>query len=168
MSRARRFGAIGAAVALATTLLAGCVSGPSAGPSSEGGSAATIQTLTPGVLKIGSQQSYIPGEFFEEGDTQVQGFSVDFVDEVAKRMGLKAEWTQIDYSAIITGLQSRQFDMGSGGMSPNPERLEQVDMVGCYQAGSRPTPPTSRKRSSSSRRTPRTSPWSATTSWSTT
>lgn len=132
MLRLRRAKLLTVAIASATLLLAGCVSG---GTPSESGSAATIHTLTPGVLKVGSQQSYIPGEFFEEGGTQVQGFSVDFVAEIAKRLGLKPEWTQIDYSAIITGLQSQQFDMGSGGMSPNPERLSQVDMVGYYQSG---------------------------------
>ena len=86
MLRLRRAKLLTVAIASATLLLAGCVSG---GTPSESGSAATIHTLTPGVLKVGSQQSYIPGEFFEEGGTQVQGFSVDFVAEIAKRLGLK-------------------------------------------------------------------------------
>ncbi|MFT4296452.1 MAG: ABC transporter substrate-binding protein [Micropruina sp.] len=89
----------------------------------------------PGVLKVGSQQAYIPGEFRPAGEDKLQGFGVDFIDEIGKRLNLKIEWLQVDYSAIITGLQSKQFDMGSGGMSPNPERLAQVDMVGYFQSG---------------------------------
>ena len=115
----RRTTLFAAAIVSAGALaLAGCSSNtPAAEPSDDADAGtATVQTITPGVLKIGSQQSYIPGEFFEEGSDQVQGFSVDFLDEIAKRLGLKPEWTQVDYSAIITGLQSGQFDMGSGGM----------------------------------------------------
>lgn len=122
-----------AAVATAGLLFAGCV-GPSSTPSGSS-SAPGVHTITPGVLKVGSQQAYIPGEFFKEGDDKVQGFSVDFIDEIGKRLGLTIQWQQVDYSAIITGLQSNQFDMGSGGMSPNPDRLAQVDMVGYFQSG---------------------------------
>lgn len=94
-----------------------------------------LATIDPGVLTIGSQQSYIPGEFVDEDSDQVKGFGVDIIDEIAKRLGLQTKWVQVDYSAIITGLQSQQFDMGSGGMSPNPERLELTDMVGYFQSG---------------------------------
>lgn len=124
--------ALAAAGALA---LGGCAANDAPSGQPESSDAPKVQTITPGVLKIGSQQSYIPGEFFPEGEDNVQGFGVDFVDEIAKRLGLKTEWVQVDYSAIITGLQSNQFDMGSGGMSPNPERLEQIDMVGYFQSG---------------------------------
>ena len=56
-----------------------------------------LHTVMPGVLKVGSQQSYIPGEFFEEGKDKVQGFSVDFIDEIGKRLNLTVEWQQVDY-----------------------------------------------------------------------
>lgn len=134
MLRTLRTGLRAAAAAAAVSLLfAGCV-GPS-GSASPSTSAPGVHTITPGVLKVGSQQAYIPGEFFKEGDDKVQGFSVDFIDEIGKRLGLTVQWQQVDYSAIITGLQSNQFDMGSGGMSPNPDRLAQVDMVGYFQSG---------------------------------
>ncbi|MFT3876512.1 MAG: ABC transporter substrate-binding protein [Propioniciclava sp.] len=128
--------AIAAATAAFSLALAGCgTSNGSPSGGTGGGNASGIRTVTNGVLKIGSQQSYIPGEFFKEGSTQVEGFTVDILTEIASRLGLKTEWVQIDYSAIITGLQSNQFDMGSGGMSPNPERLNQVDMVGYFNSG---------------------------------
>jgi polar amino acid transport system substrate-binding protein len=134
MFRTRRTRILAAAAAAASLLFAGCVGAPASSPSAATGAPA-IHTLTPGVLKVGSQQSYIPGEFFKEGSDKVEGFSVDFIDELGKRLDLKVEWTQIDYSAIITSLQSKQIDMGSGGMSPNPDRLAQVDMVGYFQSG---------------------------------
>jgi polar amino acid transport system substrate-binding protein len=121
-----------AAVAAAVLLLAACSGG---GGDTQTSADAKVPTVQKGVLMIGSQQSYIPGEFRAEGSQDLQGFGVDIVDEIARRLGLKTQWVQVDYSAIITGLQASQFDMGSGGMSPNPDRLKQVDMVGYYQSG---------------------------------
>ena len=138
MSRRRVTRLALALAASATLVLTGCTANATGGPAEPGDdpdAAPAVQTLTPGVLKIGSQQSYIPGEFFPEGEDKVQGFGVDFIDEIAKRLDLKTEWVQVDYSAIITGLQSNQFDMGSGGMSPNPDRLAQVEMVGYFNSG---------------------------------
>lgn len=138
MTRKSRRSTTRIALAIAASgalVLGGCAANDAPSDQPESSGAPKVQTITPGVLKIGSQQSYIPGEFFPEGEDQVQGFGVDFVDEIAGRLGLETEWVQVDYSAIITGLQSNQFDMGSGGMSPNPERLEQVDMVGYFQSG---------------------------------
>ncbi|TYB54404.1 transporter substrate-binding domain-containing protein [Nonomuraea sp. PA05] len=122
-----------AVAAAAVLVLAACSNGGGQPRASEQG--AKVPTVQQGVLMIGSQQSYIPGEFRAEGSQDLRGFGVEIVDEIAKRLGLTTQWVQVDYSAIIAGLQAGQFDMGSGGMSPNPERLQQVDMVGYYQSG---------------------------------
>ncbi|WP_328469283.1 ABC transporter substrate-binding protein [Actinoplanes sp. NBC_00393] len=120
------------AVLLATALaVAGCGKPESAADDQAGG----LTTIQGGTLMIGSQQSYIPGEFREDGAGELTGFGVEIVAEIAKRLGLTPKWVQSDYSALITGLQAQQFDMGSGGMSVNPERLQQVDMIGYYQSG---------------------------------
>ncbi|GAA4915034.1 polar amino acid transport system substrate-binding protein [Nonomuraea thailandensis] len=123
------------AVATAAVLLLAACSGGGGGGGGTTSSGAKAPTVNEGVLMIGSQQSYIPGEFRAEGSQDLQGFGVEIVEEVAERLGLTTQWVQVDYSAIITGLQAGQFDMGSGGMSPNPERLQQVDMIGYYQSG---------------------------------
>ncbi len=123
--------ALRAAVAVAASLaLSAC-----GGGQEQASDDAKAPTISGGVLTIGSQQSYIPGEFREDGGEELKGFGVEILDEIAKRLGLKTKWVQVDYSAIVTGLQSRQFDIGSGGMSPNPERLQVVDMIGYYQSG---------------------------------
>ncbi|MCK2213833.1 transporter substrate-binding domain-containing protein [Actinomadura sp. ATCC 31491] len=123
------------AVATAVAVLLAACSGGGGGSATATASGGAVQTVQQGVLMIGSQQSYIPGEFRAEGSQDLQGFGVEIVAEIARRLGLKTQWVQTDYSAIITGLQAGQFDMGSGGMSPNPERLQQVDMIGYYRSG---------------------------------
>ncbi|MEU4164506.1 ABC transporter substrate-binding protein [Actinoplanes sp. NPDC026670] len=104
-----------------------------AGCGAPGGAGAPSTTIRAGTLTVGSQQSYVPGEF--RGENGLEGFGVELVAEIGRRLGLTPEWVQSDYSALITGLQARRFDMGSGGMSANPERLQQVDMIGYYRSG---------------------------------
>lgn len=88
-----------------------------------------------GVLRVGSQETYLPAEFLAEGSDEVQGFTVDLLKEITKRLGLKLEYIHAEYAALIPGLEAGRFDLGSGGMSPNPDRLEAVDMIGYFQSG---------------------------------
>lgn len=90
---------------------------------------------TAGVLRVGSQETYVPAEFRQDGSTELTGFTVDLLKEITKRWGVNLEYTNAQYSALIPGLQADRFDIGSGGMSPNPSRLEAVDMVGYFQSG---------------------------------
>jgi polar amino acid transport system substrate-binding protein len=99
----------------------------------DSGAPAHIQQA--GVLRVGSQQSYVPAEF-RDADSQVpQGFTVDLLTEITRRWGVDLEYVQVEYSALIPGLAADRFDMGSGGMSPNPDRLEAVEMVNYFQSG---------------------------------
>ncbi|GLI27601.1 ABC transporter substrate-binding protein [Agromyces rhizosphaerae] len=133
-SSARRV--LGATALIAAAgLVAGCSTG-SAADDEPAADSSELTTLETGILKIGSQQSYIPGEYIDEEDDQLKGFAFEIIETIAADLGLETEWIQSDYSALIAGLQAEQFDMSSGGMSPNPERLELVDMVGYFQSGS--------------------------------
>lgn len=88
-----------------------------------------------GVLRVGSQETYVPAEFREEGSEEVTGFTADLLREITSRWGIGLEYVHAEYSALIPGLEAGRFDIGSGGMSPNPDRLQVVDMVGYFQSG---------------------------------
>lgn len=88
-----------------------------------------------GVLRIGSQETYVPAEFRQEGSDEVVGFTASIAREIGRRLGVEIQYVHAEYSALIPGLAADRFDMGSGGMSPNPDRLEAVNMVGYYQSG---------------------------------
>ncbi|MFT4028641.1 MAG: transporter substrate-binding domain-containing protein [Protaetiibacter sp.] len=126
---------LGTAAVVAISL-SGCTAETPTSGSSATEEAPAITTLETGVLKIGSQQSYVPGEYIDSADNTLKGFAFEIIEKIAADLGLETEWVQSDYSALIAGLQAEQFDMSSGGMSPNPERLEVVDMVGYFQSGS--------------------------------
>ncbi len=88
-----------------------------------------------GTLRVGSQQTFPPIEFREPGKSEVTGASRDLLVELAKRLGLKVEFIQAEYSALIPGLEADRFDMASGGISDTEEREKKVDFVNYMFSG---------------------------------
>lgn len=88
-----------------------------------------------GVLVIGTDASYAPNEFLAGDGKTVQGFDVDLFDAVAKKLGLKTEWTPAKFDAIITGVQGKKYDLGVSSFTVNEERMQQVNMVSYFNAG---------------------------------
>jgi polar amino acid transport system substrate-binding protein len=88
-----------------------------------------------GVLRVGSQQTFPPVEFREPGKTEVTGVSRELLDEVAKRLGLKLEYLQAEYAALIAGIEADRFDLASGGISDTEEREQKIDFVNYMFSG---------------------------------
>lgn len=88
-----------------------------------------------GALRVGSQQTFPPIEFREPGKTEVTGASRDLLVEMAQRLGLKVDYIQAEYSALIPGLEADRFDMASGGISDTEEREQKVDFVNYMFSG---------------------------------
>jgi len=88
-----------------------------------------------GVLRIGSQQTYPPIEFRDPVSNDMVGVSTELLTEVAKRLGLKLQWVQSDYGALITGAKADRFDIASGGISDQPERQKELDFVNYLLTG---------------------------------
>ena len=94
------------------------VSGPAAGASS-GGPATGLDTLKPGVLKV-AIEPYAPYTSFEHGK-QV-GLEADMVYAVAAKLHLKVQTVVTDFTGMISGVQSRRFDITTGGIAWSQKR----------------------------------------------
>jgi polar amino acid transport system substrate-binding protein len=88
-----------------------------------------------GVIRIGTDSSYAPNEFLAGDGKTIQGFEVDLFNLVAQKFGVKAEWQTADFTAIITGVQAKKYDMGVSSFTINADREKQVNMVSYYSAG---------------------------------
>lgn len=120
--------------AAAAPTAASAATAPMTAPA-QAASGAPASIAAKGVLRVGSQETYVPAEFHNEGAAEVTGFTSDLLHEIAKRWGVNVEYINAQYSALIPGLEADRFDIGSGGMSPNPDRLKVVEMVGYFQSG---------------------------------
>lgn len=88
-----------------------------------------------GTLTVGSQQTFPPIEFREPGSQEVSGASADLLREIAKRLNLKMQFVQAEYSALIPGIEAKRFDMASGGISDTEEREQKLDFVNYMMSG---------------------------------
>jgi polar amino acid transport system substrate-binding protein len=133
------------ACAALTAVLAGCGaggdgSGSSAAPTSAGAAApsavpaqAKVDALAAkvpqsvsadGKIVFGTDASYPPNEFTGPDGTAV-----------AQKLGLTAEFQNSAFPGIIPGIQGGKYELGMSSFSINPERLQTVDMVSYFSAG---------------------------------
>ncbi len=84
------------------------------------------------VLVVGTEATFPPFEFAKDGSKDIQGFDVDLVNAVAKRIGYKVEWKNMGFDALIPALQSKQIDAIAAGMSVTEERAKAVEFTTPY------------------------------------
>ena len=58
------------------------------------------------IYKIGTTAEYPPFETLENG--KIVGYDVDVIDEVAKKIGIKYEWKDMNFDGLISALQSQK------------------------------------------------------------
>ena len=123
--------------AMMTMSLVGC---SSSGDNGESGEAADKlqQIKDSGVLKVGTSAEYSPYEFHKvvDGEDKIVGFDDFIVQEIAKDMGVKVEYTDMDFDGLLGALDAGKVDIVLSGMTPNEERKEQVDFSEIYYTDS--------------------------------
>jgi polar amino acid transport system substrate-binding protein len=83
-----------------------------------------------GTLVIGNGAAFPPFEFVENG--QLVGFDIDLGNEIARRMGVKAQWEKTDFSGLIASLTSRRVDVLITAMTKTPQRAERMAFSTSY------------------------------------
>ncbi|MFC6308872.1 transporter substrate-binding domain-containing protein [Paraburkholderia dipogonis] len=88
---------------------------------------------TPDVLNVATDATFPPLEYTENGART--GFDVDLLNALAKAMGKKVQWTDIDFKGLIPGLIAHRFDAAISGIYITDERAKVVDFTDSYYAG---------------------------------
>lgn len=79
---------------------------------------------------VGTNAEYPPFEYIENG--KVSGLDADIIEEAAKRMGIKYQWSNINFDGLIPALQTKKLDMVIAGMSVTQERAKSVNFSSPY------------------------------------
>ena len=88
-----------------------------------------------GELSAGMELSYAPAEFYaEDGKTPV-GYDIDMTKAIARTLGLKPNIVSSMFDTIIPSIGSK-YDLGITAMTITEERMQSVDFVSYYRAGS--------------------------------
>lgn len=87
-------------------------------------------------LRVGSDVSYAPLEFYSGPAKRVQGFDYDLAQAISAKLGMPLSFKNHDFNGLIPSLRSGTFDLVISAMSDTRARSKQVDFVDYFLAGS--------------------------------
>jgi polar amino acid transport system substrate-binding protein len=86
-------------------------------------------------IRVGSDVSYAPIEFFKLGTQQVEGVDYDIGQALGAKLGVKVTFTNSTFDGLITALGANRFDMLMSAMTDNKKRQASVNFVDYFTAG---------------------------------
>lgn len=110
-------------------------------PVSSGSSSDNLNAMLPasikssGVIKIATDASYAPNEFFAADGKTIIGMDVDLGNAIATKLGVKAEFKNVTFDAIIAALAGGKYDLGMSSFTDTKEREKTVNFVTYFSAG---------------------------------
>jgi len=130
-----RLAAVGAIAVAGALILTGCgdqTKNKDNGSSSASTSSAPLADKLPkairdaGVIKVGSDIAYAPVEF-KDNSGNVVGIDPDLAAAMGKQLGVKFQFENGTFDALLTGLRSNRYDIAMSAMTDNKNRQEGVD-----------------------------------------
>ena len=85
------------------------------------------------VLKMGTNATFPPYEFYEDG--VIVGIDAEIADAVAQKLGMQLVIEDMDFGAIIAAVSTGKIDIGMAGMTVTEERLQSVNFSSTYATG---------------------------------
>ena len=89
-----------------------------------------------GVITMAADLHYPPTSFLAQDNKTPIGYNVDIATLLGKTLGLEVEVKNVTWDNVIPGIASGRYDFTATNMTPTPERLEVLDMVTYWAAGS--------------------------------
>ncbi len=87
--------------------------------------------LEAGKVVVGTSADYPPFEFVDDAGNMM-GFDVELMNEIAKRMGVTVEWTDMPFDSLIASVQGGKIDMSIAAFNYDEERDTMVDFSDAY------------------------------------
>ena len=98
--------------------------------------AKTVKTVEEGYLVMGTNASFPPYEFISDDDSQtIVGIDAEIAGKIAEKLGLELVIEDMEFSSIITAVQTGKIDIGMAGMTVTEERLKNVNFSTSYAKG---------------------------------
>lgn len=89
---------------------------------------------TEGKLEVGTLSDAPPNIFIDESG-KFTGYDNELLRAIAGKLGLEVEFVATDFSALLSQVQTKQFDIGSSSISTTDARRENVGFTNGYDFG---------------------------------
>jgi L-cystine transport system substrate-binding protein len=83
------------------------------------------------VIKIGTEGTYAPFTF-HDASGKLTGFDVDIANEVARRLGARAEFVETKWDGMFAGLDAKRFDAVVNEVTIRADRVLKYDFSAPY------------------------------------
>jgi len=135
--------ALSATLVVASLVVAACGGGDNSSSSdTQSGSATSTsqsgaKSLLPddikssGEIHAATNAEYPPWQYLD-GD-RIVGLEVDVNEAIAERLGVKMVYSNVSFDAVMPGIQSKRYDMGSSTVTDTKEREQVADFVDFYR-----------------------------------
>lgn len=104
------------------------------GGSASGETAGEIKTVVAGELHMATNASFPPYEMTTD-DGGYEGIDVEIATKIAEKLGLTLVVDDMEFSSVITSVQSGKEDMAMAGLTVSEERKQNVDFTDSYATG---------------------------------
>ena len=88
-----------------------------------------------GTIRVASNVEYPPFEYYDTDNSTIIGLDKDLADVIGQKLGVKLEFENMGFDAIIPALAANRFDMAMSAMTDTEERRKKVDFVDYFTSG---------------------------------
>ena len=102
------------------------------GDTAAGADTSLADVLDAGELVIGTEGTYKPFTYHEDGTGDITGYDVEIIQAVAEKLGVEATFEETQWDAIFAGLDAGRFDLIANQVSITEERSAKYDFSDVY------------------------------------
>ncbi len=96
-----------------------------------GGSGKSLEEIQKkGTIVVATSPDFPPFEYLDGG--KVVGIEIDILEKIAQDLGVTLTIEQMDFDAVVPGVQVGKFDLGASGITANEKRKKNVDFSEAY------------------------------------
>ena len=85
-----------------------------------------------GKITVATEGAWSPFTYHDEKTNELVGFDVEVAREIARRLGVEAEFKEGDFDGGLTGVSQGTFDMMANGVDVTEERKGTFDFTDAY------------------------------------
>ncbi len=89
------------------------------------------QIKAKGELTIATEGTWAPWTFHDESDRLV-GFDIEVAQKIAEKLGVKANFVEVEWDGIFAGIDSKRYDLTANGVEITEERSQKYDFTEPY------------------------------------
>ena len=108
------------ATVLTVSMLTGCGS-KNENVSADANADALARIQQKGKITVAMEGTWAPWTYHDENDKLV-GFDVEVAQQIADKLGVEAEFVQMDFDSVLIGIQAAKYDCAMSGITVTPDR----------------------------------------------